>query len=146
MPALNEETQLKGTLRQRMLQHRQNAVCASCHEQMDAIGFGLENFDAIGAWRTTDADSTIDPAGVLPNGQSFSGPAELKKIIKSQDEAFCRALANKLMTYALGRGMEKSDRCYIDPIVNKMKQNGYKFSVLVHEIVHSDPFQKRSAN
>jgi len=146
VPALNEETQLKGTLRQRMLQHRQNAVCASCHEQMDAIGFGLENFDAIGAWRTTDADSTIDPAGVLPNGQSFSGPAELKKIIKSQDEAFCRALANKLMTYALGRGMEKSDRCYIDPIVNKMKQNGYKFSVLVHEIVHSDPFQKRSAN
>jgi hypothetical protein len=127
-----------------MVQHRQNPVCASCHEQMDAIGFGLENFDGIGAWRTEDANAPIDPTGVLPDGTTFHGPTELKQIIKGQDDAFCRCLANKLMTYAIGRGMEKTDRCYVDPIVNDLKQNGYKFSVLVRDIVHSDPFQKRS--
>jgi hypothetical protein len=144
VPALNDETQIKGTLRQRMMQHRANPVCASCHEQMDAIGFGLENFDGIGAWRTQDADAPIDATGVLPGGITFNGPAELKKVLMAQSDAFCRCLTSRLMTYATGRGMEKSDRCYIDPIVNKLPSNGYKFSVLVREIVYSDPFQKRS--
>jgi hypothetical protein len=145
VPQLADEKQLKGTLRQRMEQHRENPACAGCHEQMDAIGFGLENFDGIGAWRAGDGDAPIDPSGTLPGGKSFSGPAQLKQIIKSQDEVFARALTVKLMTYATGRGMEKFDRCTIDTIVNNVKQSGYKFSVLVHEIVYSDPFQKRSA-
>ncbi len=144
VPALKEQGELKGTLRQRMEQHRSNPACASCHEEMDAIGFGLENFDAIGAWRSTDGSAPIDPAGSLPNGQQFSGPAELKTIVKAHQDEFCKALTVKLLTYSLGRGLEKFDKCTVDEITTKMKQGGYKFSVLVNEIVRSDPFQKRA--
>lgn len=144
VPALKEQAEIKGTLRQRMEIHRSNPACASCHEEMDAIGFGLENFNAIGAWRTTDGDSTIDPSGSLP-GKPFKGPEQLKQIIKSHEEQFCKALTVKMLTYALGRGVEKFDKCTVDEIVGKMKQEGYKFSVLVNQIVLSDPFQKRAA-
>ena len=105
----------------------------------------LENFNAIGAWRNDDGDSPIDPKGSLPGGQSFDGPAQLKQIIKAHQDDFCRALTTKLLTYSLGRGLEKFDKCTVDEITAKMKQDGYKFSVLVNQIVHSDPFQKRAA-
>jgi hypothetical protein len=145
VPPLQDQGQLKGTLRQRMEQHRANPACATCHEQMDAIGFGLENFNAIGAWRSTEDDARIDASGSLPGGQKFNGPAELKQLIKSRQDDFCKTLTGKLLTYALGRGLEKYDQCTVDEIDRKVKAEGYKFSVLVDEIVHSDPFQKRSA-
>jgi hypothetical protein len=145
IPALKDHTQIKGTLRQRMEQHRTNIACAACHQQMDAIGFGLENFDAIGAWRESDEDAPIDASGSLPGGQDFKGPAQLKQIIKSRQDDFCRCMSVKMLTYALGRGTEKYDKCTVDDITGAMKKDGYKFSVLISQIVHSDPFQKRAA-
>ncbi len=138
-----EQAQLKGSLRQRMEQHRSNPSCASCHARMDALGFGFENFDAIGAWRTRDNKHLIDPSGELPGGQKFQGPVELRLILKGKSDLFSRCLTEKLLTYALGRGMERSDRCYLEDIAKKVAKDGYKFSSLVLEVVKSEPFQMR---
>lgn len=143
VPTLENQAKLTGTLRQRMEQHRTNPLCASCHVQMDAIGFGLENFDAIGAWRTADADGKIDPAGSLPGGRSFEGPAGLKKILKGQDEQFTKNFTERLLTYALGRGVERYDRCNLDAMARKVEAGGYRFTTVVHEIVKSDAFRLR---
>src|SRR5262249_55589344 len=99
----SKEAVLKGSLKQRMEQHRANPACATCHQKMDPLGFGLENFDAVGAWRTRDGNFDIDPSGVLPDGRSFSGPAELKKILLAQKDQFARCLVEKMLTYGLGR-------------------------------------------
>jgi mono/diheme cytochrome c family protein len=139
----DKEAVLSGSLRQRMEQHRANPNCATCHQRMDPLGFGLENFDAIGGWRTREGKHAIDPSGTLPNGQSFKGPAELRAILKTRQEAFARCLAEKLLTYALGRGVERYDRCALDDIVRGAGKDNYKFSRLVIEIAKSDPFQKR---
>jgi hypothetical protein len=146
VPALAEgkTAELTGTLRQRMEQHRANPSCAACHEQMDGIGFALENFDATGAWRTQDGTEKIDAAGTLPGGRSFNGPVELRRIIKSQSDEFVSCLANKMMTFALGRGLETYDHRATDAITTAMKKNGYQFSTLIEEIVRSDAFQKRN--
>lgn len=139
----DKEAVLSGSLRQRMEQHRAKPICASCHQRMDPLGFGFENFDAIGAWRTRDGKHAIDPSGTLPNGQSFKGPAELRAILKKRQDAFARCLTEKLLTYALGRGVERYDRCAIDDIVKDAGKNNYKFSRLAIDIVKSDPFRKR---
>jgi hypothetical protein len=131
------------TLRQRMEQHRENAACAVCHTQMDALGFGLENYDPIGAWRTKDGAFDIDAAGSLPGGASFKSPGELKAILKAREGEFRRCLAEKLLTYALGRGLEYYDKCTVDTIVRNLTANHDTFTVLVIEIVNSDAFQKR---
>jgi hypothetical protein len=138
-----KDVELKGSLRQRMEQHRADPSCASCHQRMDPLGFGFENFDAVGAWRDKEGKHAIDPSGVLPNGQSFKGPAELKAILKGRSDAFARCLAEKMLTYALGRGVERSDRCAVDEIARNLAREQYKFSALVLQIVKSDPFQKR---
>jgi mono/diheme cytochrome c family protein len=139
----DKQAVLSGSLRQRMEQHRANPSCASCHQRMDPLGFGFENFDAIGAWRSRDGTHAIDPSGALPNGQSFKGPSELRAILKTRQDAFARCLTEKLLTYALGRGVERYDRCTIDDIVKSAAKDNYKFSPLVIDIVRSDPFQKR---
>ena len=131
------------TLRQRMEQHRENPACAVCHTQMDALGFGLENYDPIGAWRTKDGTFDIDAAGSLPGGASFKTPAELKTVLKARAGEFRRCLAEKLLTYALGRGLEYYDKCTVDTIVRNVSANHDNFSSLVLEIVNSDAFQKR---
>ncbi len=141
-----EQAELKGSLRQRMEQHRANPSCASCHARMDALGFGFENFDAIGAWRTHDGKYKIDPSGELPGGLKFQGPAELRKVLKSKSDLFTRSLTEKLLTYALGRGMERSDRCYVEDIAKNVAKNGYRFSSLVLEVVKSEPFLLRKAH
>ena len=142
--AEGEQAELKGTLRQRMEQHRENPNCISCHSQMDPIGFGLENFDAIGVWHDRDAtNALIDASGVLPDGQKFNGPAELKQILMQQKDQFCRCLANRMLTYALGRGMENTDRAKVNQIAAGLKANNYKFSALIMQIVQSDAFQKQ---
>lgn len=145
VPQLDDAQQLTGSLRQRLEQHRSKAICASCHARMDPIGFAFENFDAIGRWRDKDGEFAIDASGVLPDGQTFNGPAELKAILKSKKDLFRRALAEKMLTYALGRGLEHYDRCAIDKILTALDKNGDKFSTLLVETVNSEPFQMRTA-
>ena len=135
---------LIGTLRHRMEQHRANTLCASCHARMDPIGFGLENYDGIGAWREKDGAFPIDPAGKLVTGEGFLGPKDLKAILltrKKQD--FIRCLSEKMLTYGLGRGLEYYDRCATDQISKALAKNGYKFSSLILEIARSTPFEMR---
>ncbi|MFN3325467.1 MAG: DUF1592 domain-containing protein [Bryobacteraceae bacterium] len=144
VPTLNEEeVGLTGTLRQQMEQHRANAVCASCHARMDAIGFGLENYDAIGAWRTMDGKFPVDASGVMPNGKEFSSPKELKDILMSEREDFVQCITERMLTYALGRGLERYDRPTIRAIAKNLANHEYRFSRLVLEIVNSMPFQMR---
>lgn len=143
VPELPPTGQLKGTLRQQMEQHRADPACAVCHAKLDPLGFGLENFDAIGAWRTQDNKQPIDPSGVLPGGEKFAGPAELRKVLLGKADQFRRCFAEKLLTFALGRGLEYYDKCALDEIVAHAKANGDTFSSLVLAIVKSDPFQKR---
>jgi mono/diheme cytochrome c family protein len=136
---------LTGTLRQRMEQHRADPNCAVCHQKMDPLGFGFENFDAVGRWRELDGKEKVDASGVLPGGQEFDGPGELRVILLGRKDVFVRCLADKMLTYALGRGTERSDRCYIEDIAKAMKRDDYRFSALVIEIVKSEPFQMRRA-
>jgi hypothetical protein len=141
---LKEDGELTGSLRQQMEQHRKNPSCATCHQRMDPLGFGFENFDAVGAWRERDGKYTIDASGVLPDGGTFNGPSELRKVLLGKKDQFVRCLAEKLLTYALGRGTERADRCYIEEIMRKTAKDDYRFTRLVIHIVTSDPFQKRS--
>ena len=138
-----KESELKGSLRQQMEQHRKNPSCATCHARMDPLGFGFENFDAIGRWRARDGKHAIDASGVLPDGSTFDGPKELRKVLLGKKDQFVRCLAEKLLTYALGRGTERQDRCFIEQIARTTASKDYRFSALVIEIVKSDPFQKR---
>lgn len=137
---LEAQGQLKGTLRQRMEQHRENPSCANCHQQMDTLGFAFENFDAIGKFRDKDGNDPIDPSGTLPSGQAFKGPGELKDILKDKKDLVARNLTEKLMIYALGRGLEYYDERTIKKVVAEMAKNDYKFSTLVSSIAKSDPF------
>jgi len=131
------------SMREQLEQHRTNAVCASCHTRMDPLGFGLENFDAIGAWRTKDGQFPINASGILPDGKSFDGPQGLESILKAQPDAFAECLARKLLIYALGRGLEPDDDFTVKQIVKNVRADNYRFSSLVLEIVKSEPFQKR---
>ena len=143
VPELKEE-KLTGTLRQRMEQHRENPTCASCHARMDPIGFGLENFDGVGAWRQEDEGFAIDPSGQLVSGESFKGPKDLTSILVKQKRAeFTRCLAEKMLTYALGRGLEFYDKCALDQITAGVSRKGHRFSSLILEVVRSVPFQQR---
>jgi hypothetical protein len=132
-----------GTLRQRMERHRTDPACASCHRRMDPLGFGLENFDAVGAWRTSDGGSPIDPSGELPGGRAFRGPAELRAVLSTRREAFARCLTEKMLTYALGRGLRRSDRFEVDRIAASLARDGYRFSALVFAVVEGAPFQAK---
>jgi hypothetical protein len=143
VPELKEGQELTGTLRQRMVQHRANPNCAVCHERMDPLGFGFENYDPVGAWRTHDGKFPIDPSGTLPDRRSFKGPKELKAILKSKEEEFRRCFAEKMLTYGLGRGLEYFDKAAVEQITRNLAKDRNRFSALVIEIVKSDPFQKR---
>jgi hypothetical protein len=132
-----------GSLRQQLEKHRENAVCASCHSRMDPLGFGLENFDAIGKWRTKDGNFAVDSSGTLPDGKSFTTPAEMRAILTSQLPQFSRTLIEKMMTYALGRGLKAYDRRTVDSIQQTLAADGYRFQTLVQQIVESLPYQSR---
>jgi hypothetical protein len=110
---------------------------------MDPLGFGLENFDATGAWRTHDGKFPVDTSGVLPDGRKFNGPDELKVILKSDRDAFAKGLTEKLMTYALGRGLEPYDKRTVKDIVARLSKEDYRFSALVVEIAKSPAFEMR---
>jgi hypothetical protein len=146
VPLLNEASLgTSVTVRQQLEMHRSNALCASCHSKMDPLGFGLENYDALGRWRTLDGKLPIDATGVLPNGKTFSTPADLKEILKSQPDVFVRCLVQKLLIFALGRGLESYDRPAVQDIARNVAAGGYRFSTLMEEIVNSAPFQMRTA-
>ncbi len=132
------------SLRQRTEQHRADPNCSGCHNLMDPIGFGLETYDAVGRWRTHDGGIRIDASGVLPGGKSFDGVAGLRQVLKGQSAAFTRNLTEKLMTFALGRGLELSDRPVVEKIVQKAASSDYHFSGLVMGVVNSEAFQMRS--
>lgn len=131
------------TIRQQMEAHRANPVCASCHAKMDPLGFGLENLNAIGEWRDRDGKFPVDSSGSLPDGRSFHGPVELKKILAATPEAFVQSLTEKMLTYALGRGMERYDKPVLTAIEKKMASDNCRFSDLILGIVDSVPFQTR---
>lgn len=143
IPALPEANVSAASLRTRLEQHRSNARCAVCHDQMDPIGFGLENFDAAGAWRDREGDFPIDSSGTFSNGASFRGPEELKQVLKGQSGLFVRNLTEKLLTYALGRGIETTDRVAVESITRRVRAEGDRFAVLIREIVQSPLFQMR---
>jgi hypothetical protein len=131
------------SIREKMEQHRANAICASCHSKMDPLGFGLDNFDGVGYWRTYEGKNKIDASGVLPAGEKFDGPSQMRKVLLAKGDLFRRCLSEKLLTYALGRGLEYFDKCALDAVVESTKANGDRFSTLVLGIVNSEPFQKR---
>lgn len=139
----NDGQPLTGSLRQRMEQHRKSPACASCHTSMDAMGFAFENYNAIGGFRAKDGDFDIDPSGTLPGGKSFQGPAELKAILQEKRDLFARCIAEKMLTYALGRGLEYYDKPTIDKVCAALANDEFKFSTLVTEIAASDPFRLR---
>ena len=140
----DEKHKIEGmTLRQLMAEHRKNPACATCHQKMDPIGFGMENFDPIGRWRDKEGKFDVDASGTLPTGQSFKGAAGLKRILVTQKPQFAKALAEKLLTYALGRGVDFKDRCALDAAVAKAAPTGYRLDSLVVAVATSDPFLKR---
>ncbi len=147
VPELDEANiGVSASLREQLEQHRARPACAVCHSQMDALGFGLENYDAAGAWRTHEGKFPIDPSGTLPDGGSFRGPRELKAVLKAKSDLFTRNLTEKLLTYALGRGLEPYDSSAVDLITRRVSANDHRFSTLVIEIVNSKPFQMRSGD
>jgi hypothetical protein len=129
------------SLRQQMEQHRKNPVCASCHSRMDPLGFGLENFDATGAWRTMDGKFSIDSSGTTPDGKAFEGVGGMKDFLRKNRDAFAQSLTEKMLIYALGRGIERSDRAVVRQIAARLASEDYKFSALILGIVNSRAFK-----
>ncbi len=140
-----EQAGRSASVRQMLERHRTNPVCASCHARMDPLGFTLENFDAIGQWRTADGDAPLDASGVLLDGTSITGPAALRRALSAQKEQFVRTVTGKLLTYALGREMEYYDAPAIRSIVRSAAPGDYRWSSLIAGIVRSAPFQMRSS-
>jgi hypothetical protein len=133
------------SMRERMAQHRADPACAGCHALMDPIGFSMENYDAVGRWRTHESGAPIDAAGSLPDGSKFEGVAGLQKALLSRPEVFVGTMTEKLMTYSLGRGVEFYDEPAIRKVVQDSHGQNYRFSSLVLGIVNSTPFQMRTA-
>jgi hypothetical protein len=129
------------TLRERLALHRANPTCATCHNRIDPMGFALENYDVLGRWRTEEAGRPIDARGQLPDGASFDGPDELKKLLLERKDQFVRNLAAKMLGYALGRGLTLEDYCAVDQITAALAKDNYAAQTLVREIVLSVPFR-----
>jgi mono/diheme cytochrome c family protein len=147
VPALeeNEAGKEARTLRERLAEHRANPVCATCHDVMDPIGLGLENFDAVGQWRTKEPGGVIDAHGQLVDGTPINGAAELREALTADPEQFARVFTAKLLTYALGRGLEAYDMPTVRKIVRDAEDENYRFSALVKGIANSVPFRMRRA-
>jgi hypothetical protein len=143
VPALaeNHGGEAPKTLRERLMLHRENPVCASCHNRIDPIGFGLENYDVLGRWRTEDAGKPIDSKGVLPDGTAFDGPRELRAVLLQKKDLFLRNLTSKMLGYALGRGLRIEDQCTVDAIMGQLEKQDYRAQTLIEEVVLSVPFR-----
>jgi hypothetical protein len=147
VPALEEKPnpgEEAKSMRARIAQHRANPVCASCHATMDPLGLSLENFDMVGRWRDVDeALIPIDASAVLPDGSTFEGPEGLRKALLSDPDRFVRMLSEKMLTYALGRGLEYYDMPAVRKIARDTARNNYRASALILGIVNSRPFLMR---
>jgi hypothetical protein len=133
------------TVRQQLEQHRANAVCASCHRNIDPIGFALENFDSVGQWRSTTREGLpIDSVGVLVDGKQVNGPIALRQALLSRPDVFVGAVTENMMIYALGRGLEPADMAVVRSIVRNAAVGGYRFQSIIEGIVESAPFQMRT--
>lgn len=143
---LDEQKELTGTLRERMQQHRADPSCASCHTTMDALGFTLENFDAVGRFRELDEGIEIDATGELPDGTMLDGLTGLREHLSTTaKEKFIRCFTEKLLVYALGRGVKYYDRCTVQQIMKQAEQQDYRFSAFIHAVASSETFRRRSA-
>ena len=129
------------SMRQQLEKHRADPTCAACHSKMDPLGFGLENFNAIGKWREKDGNFPIDSSGTLPDGKSFTTPTEMQAILASRLPEFGRALTEKMLTYALGRGLKSYDSRTVETMNQAWARDGYRFQSQIHQIVNSLPFQ-----
>jgi hypothetical protein len=147
VPALKETAagETPKTMREQMAEHRANPACATCHKIMDPIGFALENFDAVGEWRTREAGGSIDASGQLADGTPIDGVVTLREALVRHPENFASTLTEKLLTYGLGRGLDYYDMPVIRAIVRDSARSDYRFSAIVMGIVRSTPFQMRSA-
>jgi len=146
VPALNEETAAKPgglSLRKQLEQHRIKAECASCHDKMDPLGFGLENFDELGRWRDQLHGESVDARGTLPSGEVYDGPAGLKKVLLARKDKIMRQLARKMTGFAFGRELNQFDNCVIDDAMKALAQNDWRADVLIETIATSYPFQHR---
>jgi mono/diheme cytochrome c family protein len=144
IPPLEEGEAAAGrSAREQLERHRSNPACATCHRNMDQLGFGLENYDAIGRWRDQDGKFPVDSTGMLPDGQRFKTPGEMRTLLVSHLPQFSRTLTEKMMTYALGRGLKPFDRRAVDTIQRAVAADGYRFQTLVREVIRSVPFRSR---
>jgi hypothetical protein len=144
VPLLEESAGAESkSVREQLEVHRANAICSSCHRNMDPLGFGLENYDAIGRWRDMDGEFPVDASGTLPSGQRFASAAEMRALLLLQLPQFSRTLTEKMLTYALRRGLKPYDRRTVETIHRAVTADGYHFRTLVHQIVKSLPFQAR---
>ena len=131
-------------LRELLAVHRESALCSSCHSRMDPLGIALENFNALGMWRDQEKDQPIDASGKLITGESFQDVRDLKKILRDRHATdFYRCVTEKMLTYALGRGMEETDEQTLDLIVQRLTENDGRFSALIRGVIESAPFQKQ---
>ena len=146
VPALDDNTVSASLpVRERLMQHRAAPACASCHNLMDPVGFSLENFDAVGRWRTLEEGHPVDASGGLPDGSAFTGVSGLEAALLKRPEIFVGNLTEKLLTYALGRGGEYYDGPAVRQVVRKSQAEDYRFSALIEAIVASPPFQMRNS-
>jgi Protein of unknown function (DUF1592)/Protein of unknown function (DUF1588)/Protein of unknown function (DUF1585) len=141
----NQEGQKPRTMREQMAEHRANPVCAGCHKAMDSVGFAMENFDAVGAWRSQDAGNPIDATGELADGTHVDGVVTLRQALVSRPELFAGTMTEKLLIYALGRGLDYRDMPAARAILRDASRDNYRFSALILGVVHSTPFQMRTA-
>jgi hypothetical protein len=148
VPALEEshDGAAPKSVRERLTQHRANPTCAGCHSRIDPLGFALDNYDVLGRWRDQDAGKPVDTSGQLPDGAKFEGPDQLKQVLLEHKDVFIRNLTNKMLGYALGRGLTLSDSCTVDNIVAQLKDNNYSAQTLIEAIVLSVPFRYQAAS
>jgi hypothetical protein len=144
VPSLDEDSVgSKLTLRQQMERHREDATCANCHAKMDPLGFALENYDAIGRWRTEDGRFPVDATGVLPDGTAFDGPASLRESLAKKTPLLARCMVEKMLVFALGRGVTANDRRNVADMMSAWEEKEYRLESLIYVVAHSLPFQSR---
>jgi hypothetical protein len=144
IPTFPEVKGVNLTDRERLDMHRKNPICASCHAKIDPLGFALQNYDGVGAWRTMDSGKPVDASAVLPNGTAFSGPDGLRDVLMAKKDQFVEAFTQRLMTYALGRGLESYDMPAVRSIRRQTVADGYRIDSIVLGIVQSAAFQMRT--
>jgi hypothetical protein len=145
IPPLEDAGAAGRSAREQLERHRANPACSACHRNMDPLGFGLENYDAIGRWRDAEGAFPVDATGTLPDGQRFATPGQMRTALLSHLPQFSRTLTEKMLTYALGRALKPHDRRAVESVQRALSADGYRTRTLIHQVVRSLPFQARRA-